>query len=75
MIIYRIALQTGFLVLKASFYFLLNVYNTIHNFSVWLKTGSNPAYNNRFQSHTGKRNIQFTIIFIITVLKIRKYNH
>ena len=26
----------------------------IHDFSVWLRTGSNPADINQFQSHTGK---------------------
>ncbi len=25
----------------------------IHAFSVWLRTGSNPADSNRFRSHTG----------------------
>ena len=29
-------------------------YNAIHNFSVWLGTGFNPADLNRFRSHTGK---------------------
>ena len=28
-------------------------YVTIHGFSVWLRTGYNPADINRFQSHTG----------------------
>ncbi len=26
----------------------------MHAFSVWLRTGSNPADSNRFRSHTGK---------------------
>ena len=29
-------------------------FDAIHNFSVWLRTGSNPADSNRFRSHTGK---------------------
>ena len=29
-------------------------YNAKHYFSVWVKTGSNKADINRFQSHTGK---------------------
>ncbi len=28
--------------------------DAIHYFSVWLRTGSNPADSNRFQSHTGE---------------------
>ena len=27
-------------------------YDAIHDFSLWLRTGSNPADSNRFQSHT-----------------------
>ena len=30
------------------------IYDAIHDFSVWLKTGSKPADINRFRSHTGK---------------------
>ncbi len=26
----------------------------MHDFSAWLRTGSNPADSNRFQSHAGK---------------------
>ncbi len=29
-------------------------YDATHDVSVWLRTGSNPADSNRFQSHTGK---------------------
>ena len=29
-------------------------YDAIHDFSGWLRTGSNPADNNQFRSHTGK---------------------
>ena len=29
-------------------------YDTINDFSVWLRTGFNPADINRFQSHTEK---------------------
>ena len=29
-------------------------YDAIHDFSVWLRAGSNPADLNRFQSRTGK---------------------
>ena len=28
--------------------------DTIHDLSVWMRTGSNPAESNRFRSHTGK---------------------
>ena len=28
--------------------------DAIHDFSVWLKTSSNPADSNRFRSHIGK---------------------
>ena len=28
-------------------------YDAIHNFSIWLRTASNPADINQFQSHTG----------------------
>ena len=34
-----------------------NVCNTIYDFSVWPRFGSNPVDNCRFQSHTGKGNI------------------
>ena len=33
-------------------------YDAIPDFSVSLRTGSNPAYINRFQSHTGKLQIE-----------------
>ena len=29
-------------------------FDAIHDFSVWLRTGSNPTDSNRFRSHTGK---------------------
>ena len=29
-------------------------YDALHNFSVWLRTGSNPVDINQWQSHTGK---------------------
>ena len=29
--------------------------DTIHDFSLWLRTSSNPADINQFQSHTGKK--------------------
>ena len=31
----------------------INILNAIHDFSVWLITGSNPADINRFRSNTG----------------------
>ena len=34
-------------------YFIL-IYDVIHDFLVWLRTGSNPADINRLQSHIGK---------------------
>ena len=39
-------------------------YDTIFNFSVWLRTGSNPADINRFGSHTGKFLVCMFIIII-----------
>ena len=30
------------------------LYDVIYDFSVWLRTGSNPADVDRFQSHTGR---------------------
>ena len=32
------------------------LYDMIHNFSVWFRTGSDPAYINWFLSHAGKLN-------------------
>ena len=32
----------------------LDIRGTIHDFSVWLRTGSHPPNNNRFRRHTGK---------------------
>ena len=29
-----------------------HLYDTIHDFTVWCRTGLNPAKNNRIQSHT-----------------------
>ncbi len=29
-------------------------FDAIHNFSIWLRTGSIPADSNPFRSHTGK---------------------
>ena len=34
-------------------------FDAIHDFSVRLRTGSNPVDCNRFQSHTGKRKLHF----------------
>ena len=33
-------------------------YDAIHHFSVWLRSGSNPANINRFRSNTEKRTIK-----------------
>ena len=30
------------------------IYDALHDFSVWLRIGSNPEDINRFESHTGK---------------------
>ena len=35
------------------------LFDAIHDFSVWLRTGSNPVDSNRFRSHTGKYNNLF----------------
>ncbi len=37
--------------------------DAIHDFSVWLRTGSNPVDCNRFQSHTGKVVANLGVIF------------
>ena len=37
--------------------FILENYKTIHDFSVWLRTGSNSADINRFPSHTRLRDL------------------
>ena len=39
-------------------FYIHRKFDTIHDFSVWLKTGSNPANINRFRSHTGKIQIK-----------------
>ena len=41
-------------------------YNSKQHFSVWLRTGSNPADINRFRSHTGK-------VLLILFTKIKAY--
>ena len=35
------------------FLYIWNIVDTIHDFSVWLRTGSNPVEINRFRSHDG----------------------
>ena len=37
----------------------------IHNFSVWLRTGSNPVDINRFPSDIGKYILKYTIYSIL----------
>ena len=48
---------------KTCFYFMIFIFivveicmlfGAIHDFLVWLRTGSNPADSKRFRSHTGK---------------------
>ena len=39
--------------------FMENFYNAIHDCSVWLRTGSNPADINRFRSNTRKCSFAF----------------
>ena len=39
-------------------------YDAIHDFSLWMRTGSNPADINRFRSNTEKNN--FIIIFSLS---------
>ena len=48
--------KTGFTSIIAHFIFVENwiLYDTIHDFSIWLRTGSNSAYINRFRNHSGK---------------------
>ena len=40
-------------------------YDVVHHFSVWLRTGSNPLYINRFRSDTG---IVIYCIFVILIM-------
>ena len=42
-------------------------YNSIHDFSVWLRAGSNPAYINQFRYHNGN------IIKTIIIFKISSF--
>ena len=48
--------KPGIIFMIFNFIFVENClsYNVIHDFSVWLGTGSNPADVNRFRSHTVK---------------------
>ena len=41
----------------------------IHNFSVWLRTGSNPQDINRFRSHTGKWKIRLSSLYMCETLR------
>ena len=59
-------------------------YYATHNFSVLLRTSSNPADINRFQSHTGKGLafilhtlviIEFLCIFLVNTLPLSKICH
>ena len=47
-------------------------YDGIHNFSVWLRTGSNPADISRFRIHTGKKFIlrEIKCMFLFVVISI-----
>ena len=47
-------------------------YYAILNFSVWLRTGSNPANINRFRSHTGKKNNNELINKLLSLATIGK---
>ena len=49
------------------------LYDTIHDFSVCLRTGSNPADIHRFRSHTGKLAIEALLMGGITVLVYYHY--
>ena len=53
---YRKTNKTGMNLIIIIFMFVENSmqYYTLHYFSVWLRTGYNPADINRFRSHTGK---------------------
>ena len=47
--------KTGFYIMIIQFYIRRNriYYDTVHEFSVWLKTGFNPPDNIRFRNDTG----------------------
>ncbi len=45
------------------------IFDAIHNFSVWQRTGSYPVDINRFRSHTGKL-IQVSILMILDVFTV-----
>ncbi len=49
--------------------------DAIHDFSVLLRTGSNPTDSNRFQGHTGKEIIHYFIIgmFCLSIKPIRVF--
>ena len=53
--------KTGFYIIILHFIFVkkLILCNTIHDFSVWLRTSYDPVDINRFRSHTGKYNFVF----------------
>ena len=55
--------KSGFNYLILHFYIRgkLDIYETIHDFLVWLKTGFNPADINLFRSHAGNN-----ILFYLT---------
>ena len=48
----------------------LSVICSIHDFSVWLRTGSYPVDINRFQSHTGRK----LTILLSNIIKQALYN-
>ena len=42
-------------------------YDAIHEFSIWLRTGSNPEDINRIGSHTGKNNTYLLSMFMLDI--------
>ena len=45
------------------------IYDVIHEFLAWLRTGSNPADINRFRRHTRKLNVEFNFISVLSADK------
>ena len=45
----------NFMIFISIFVEICMYYDAVHDFSVWMRTGSNPADIDRFRSHTGNK--------------------
>ena len=64
--------------INSMFFFILirgnlAVYDALLDFSVWLRTGTNPADNNRFRSHTWKTYLICRIRMLLCICVIKSY--